>query len=56
MRRMIEKNEEDAGESIKVRGDLKVKLEEVNCELGESVDRTNNVLKEAEIMIGKMIR
>ena len=52
----IEKNEEDAGESIKVRGELKVKLEEVNCELGESVDRTNNVLKEAEIMAKKLAR
>ena len=51
----IQKNE-DAGESIKVRGELKVKLEEVNCELGESVDRTNNVLKEAEIMAKKLDR
>lgn len=52
----IQNKEEDAGESIKVRGELKVKLEEVNCELGESVDRTNNVLKEAEMMAKKLHR
>ena len=40
----------------KLEGELKVKLEEVNCELGESVDRTNHFFKKAEIMAKKLDR
>ena len=39
---------------MKVKGEIKVKLEDAKKELGETTDKNNNILKEAEILAKKL--
>ena len=50
----IQNHEAVADEFMKVKGEIKVKLEDAKKELGETTDKNNNILKEAEILAKKL--